>query len=1585
VHVSALPDHNIAFINWYNYLDYAQLGYDDGIADSVFAFHETGDMAAVRFTPDSYPAHVLSAEVNIYNGTWPPGDIFTPFLVALYDDDGPGGLPGTELAVTEVTPFDYGWVYADFSPDDVTIENGDFYVVRIQGGDLPDCAPIAVDLSDNDGRSYIKDISGGEDWQPFSSGDIMIRSWIENPEPPTANPGGRNLSYYSIYRLQKGDELIPDNWTLVGDHILDPFFYDITWTYAETGSYRYAVQAVYSLNVSGPAFSNILDNTLDVTIHLSTDCEDNPGGSFVTLRNDDNNPDHAYQAVSETGQALFFSNIAPGMYDLTIESEYYHFFDADSIIINNDTTLNPELFLICRTPNISFENLFNIHICFTGNPETVFSENFEGGEIPEGWTQEYADTVSLSWVVQTGSPSGVPDHAHLGWYNAAFGGLQASTMLITPEIDLSGKFNPRLIFWHTQPNDTVQDELKLYYQIFPSQDWIAFASFNDNIAGWTHEEVLLPEEDGVVRIGFLGNAHYEGLGICLDDIKIVADTVKCTSTRCLEGFNIYLDGMLLGFITELNVTLTDLVPGQFYILGIQAVYANGFSSIILQFPITYYPCDYFNQPQNFAGTVNGMDVILTWDPPPGIENVEYLIKYDNNAPDNAMEWYDAGGETAVRFTPEGYPCEIRQFHMHIWDGTWPAGDILNPFRIVIYDDDGSNGYPGTELGEKDVTPDHYYWVDFDISDLDVSIGSGDFYLAHYQLGVFPNCPSTGIDGSAAGQGRSYDHAVGMGWGPGQYDQYMIRATVFGPQLDEQVLGPETVHVDGTHTGGAVSVKPAAPIITGDIPLGKGDYVTTDDRSRFTLKGYNVYKDNVKLNDVLWTSQIYIDHCSPGGIYYYNVTAVWDMGESCFIDPSYEAIVSPQLPTPTGLTAELLEGNDVLLTWNKPGESTGLWLHWDDGTNSSAIGLMSAGSFLVASRWTTEDLLPYDGLTLTKIAFYPAGEITQYALMVWAGDNAGTLFLNQPLTNVVVDSWNTVTLDTPVPVDATQELWFGYECIDQPVGEYPAGHDAGPAVAGKGDLLSGDGGETWETLSSYGLNYNWNLQGWVTNEATAVLPAALPKNKTENTGSIVFTTGNQKIAGQTTFIDNDRFSLSGYNIWRNGDNIHFVAAPDTFYTDPAVAPGTHNYYVSAVYEEGESWWTGPAEIAVPPVGTVQGKITDAATGVPIENAIITCNPGGYADTSDVNGDYVIPDISQRTYSVTAQAAGFHPQSVDKFVSGMMHLDFALDDRSVAYLPFTETWDSASFDQQHWTFAPVSGNWFIDQQQGHPSPSAGFSWDPSIGNYAFALESPQLKMNNPYELVYFEFKLNITDNSAAWFETMTVDVWSGFHWVTLDEFTGENILQWATFNYDLTDYLQYPFFKIRFVVNGGLDQYLNTWNIDDIMVRSNQLANLKGDVTDPYNHTIEGATVTVEGFQPVVTDSTGYYEVNVYRGYYTVTAEAPEYKSCTFEDFLIKYTTNLDIILEPVVEIPSVTTQPDFLVFPNPSSSYLIVKPPDQAKSIVLLNCQGQAVWQAGCEGMSSVQINVEDYPRGLYFVQCLLDNGRVLTKKMLILR
>jgi hypothetical protein len=224
-----------------------------------------------------------------------------------------------------------------------------------------------------------------------------------------------------------------------------------------------------------------------------------------------------------------------------------------------------------------------------------------------------------------------------------------------------------------------------------------------------------------------------------------------------------------------------------------------------------------------------------------------------------------------------------------------------------------------------------------------------------------------------------------------------------------------------------------------------------------------------LQDPFWNGQL------PYNTFKFCVSAVYGSGNSAALCDSIH--IEPCIP-PSDLQYNVLWPYPILkLTWNSP-QYYSQWIHWDDGTNASAVGLTNGGTFYVASHWMPADLAPYDGQYISKIKFFHYTDPTAlFVLHIWKGSNAGTLLLTDTVENPVVGDWNEIPLSIQVPINASSELWFGYT-VTHSSGTFPAGTDAGPAIATRGDMISLNG-TTWESLSlEYGLDYNWNLQAYV---------------------------------------------------------------------------------------------------------------------------------------------------------------------------------------------------------------------------------------------------------------------------------------------------------------------------------------------------------------------------------------------------------------------------------------------------------------------------------------------------------------------------
>jgi hypothetical protein len=204
-----------------------------------------------------------------------------------------------------------------------------------------------------------------------------------------------------------------------------------------------------------------------------------------------------------------------------------------------------------------------------------------------------------------------------------------------------------------------------------------------------------------------------------------------------------------------------------------------------------------------AGVITPLDVMLCGAPYPvpwvtadvnypdedyctvdwGFPSGPYEILYDDGSAEDLFVWSTAYNENAVRFTPAGYPAKVIGGRVYVGDGLWPAGSWLNSeFAMLVYDDDGTDGAPGTVIDSIPVVVTNYGWLEF-FSLTPATLDDGEFYLSMMQLSNAPDAAPIGIDLESPTVYRSWSKMSATEWSLSVYQDFMIRAFVEGPQTD----------------------------------------------------------------------------------------------------------------------------------------------------------------------------------------------------------------------------------------------------------------------------------------------------------------------------------------------------------------------------------------------------------------------------------------------------------------------------------------------------------------------------------------------------------------------------------------------------------------------------------------------------------------------------------------------------------------------------------------------------------------------------------------------------------------------------------
>ena len=172
----------------------------------------------------------------------------------------------------------------------------------------------------------------------------------------------------------------------------------------------------------------------------------------------------------------------------------------------------------------------------------------------------------------------------------------------------------------------------------------------------------------------------------------------------------------------------------------------------------------------------------------------------------------------------------------------------------------------------------------------------------------------------------------------------------------------------------------------------------------------------------------------------------------------------------------VESPNVRLTWQAPFSGQEKWIGYCDSLTIDAIGNGQLGEYDVAIRFTPEELENHNHMLITKVMIAGYEQDASYTIRIWKGGNAtngyqcGELVYEQPITNMYYQQWTEVTLNQPVVIDATQELWIGYHLLTQH--GYPIGTDHGPVVDGKGNLICMNG--VWNKFTDIAPELNWNF-------------------------------------------------------------------------------------------------------------------------------------------------------------------------------------------------------------------------------------------------------------------------------------------------------------------------------------------------------------------------------------------------------------------------------------------------------------------------------------------------------------------------------
>ena len=781
---------------------------DDGEADDYFIYSSAGSMNAVKFTPTGYPAIAMGGQIYVGDGSFPGPFLGSEFGIAIFDDDGPGGLPGTMLDSNGVTVNNYGWVSFDWLS--ASIESGSFYLAMIQTAPSPFAAPIGVD-TDNPTyfKSYIHFL-GAPSWVLSPLQDFMMRAWVDGPESDAVTDNAMNKVWRATPRVPanwqqyamtasgtlprilpgyerndvtyKGVEGMDTrdvtNYRVARYSNFDPngspaagtltelattgnlYYNDYAWAGLPMGWYAYGVKALYTSGLySNYQISNIVGHLMDyqvtVNVTLSTGLE--PINVEVTLHGLEY-PYETLFAVTPASGTVVFDPVWRGHYDLSAFKIGYDTYKISNTFINGDKVFNIMLSEKKYPPTCLYVDPVSLIATWCEPMRTAVNQGFEDPIFPPAGWQNFTQGDAEGWFrTDDGSGPSWPIPSWDSFYACANDDAAGSLSdgccdyLITPPVDLRESLGYAMSF-NSYYDGAFGQLAFVEYSVDGGATWEVFNQLMP-ATSWTDQELDLADfsgPEGFAQIWFAFHSDDSGdnwgSGWAIDNVLI---QVPAPAANYLD-FWVFLDDAFEGVTMETTWDYAPLMYGHTYTASVAARYTSGLSDK------DYYTffCEYLFPPDSLTGYAPDDAAILEWTPPielwpllatAGITYEEYLA--ENNLQNiRSNDAPSAGRAPQVNINlPDVNPFEgLRDLDSK----AWACDALANNMVTFTLGTPGTLNYlgPGAAdfLSAADIVEGVYY----------ATIYGGTFLSMDTATGAF-----TTIGGTADLTGLAYDYTT----------------------------------------------------------------------------------------------------------------------------------------------------------------------------------------------------------------------------------------------------------------------------------------------------------------------------------------------------------------------------------------------------------------------------------------------------------------------------------------------------------------------------------------------------------------------------------------------------------------------------------------------------------------------------------------------------------------------------------------------------------------------------------------------------------------------------------------------------------
>ncbi|MEI6435459.1 MAG: T9SS type A sorting domain-containing protein, partial [Bacteroidota bacterium] len=510
----------------------------------------------------------------------------------------------------------------------LTLPAGNYWIEFATLGSLasgPWCPYVTINNTPTTGNAlYYGGTTAG--YTPILSGSTFPQGvpFIINGTQASSN----NLSY-QVWRFKQGQEGNLVTWMSIWVGSATSTV-DNGWSGLPSGPYRWAVKAIYSppgQRPSAPTFSNVIgkDWLANVTVNVSLNCADDPLiGSVVKLVNN-NYPDTAYMATTDTNGKVIFAQVWKGNYTLSVMRLNYDNY-SQSLDVMGDLVVTPNPIILLQTKNPPTDLIVNNQsLKATWNRAKSdfyqLDENFNGGFT----TNEWAVSGGANWQISTtlGNPASsamfyfqpnVTDY-HQYLTSKSLSGVHAPQMKLQYDVCLDN-------FGTTTLNE-------LAVELWNGATWTTLKTYN-NMGGnipWTTEAIDITAQTHnpafKIRFHASGVNSVDIINWNIDNVKVISSNVPGGGNSCLIGYGVYLNNVQLGFTMDTNYQIqpNQVFYGQTNNFCVKAAYQSGYSLPVC----VNFSSNFLYPPTSLVATEIQSTAYLTWNKPQVMGDAQQIL------------------------------------------------------------------------------------------------------------------------------------------------------------------------------------------------------------------------------------------------------------------------------------------------------------------------------------------------------------------------------------------------------------------------------------------------------------------------------------------------------------------------------------------------------------------------------------------------------------------------------------------------------------------------------------------------------------------------------------------------------------------------------------------------------------------------------------------------------------------------------------------------------------------------------------------------------------------------------------------------